>query len=506
MSLTPSPFQERIYEFVRTGTGSAVVVAVAGSGKTTTIINALQYIPPEQTVQLLAFNKSIATELQTRIERLEMQRLQAGLSFPSVKASTFHSACFAAVRGHLEGLRVEVTPRKLHMICRDWLTRTEMDLYSSYICKLVGLAKGSGVGALIPDETEIWNVLTEHHDLTLDSTDADEEEAIQFARDLLKRSTEQAEEDGLIDFDDQLYLVCKWNLILRPYDWVFVDEAQDTNPVRRAIARKALKDEGRLIAVGDPHQAIYGFTGASHDAIDLIQEAFKAERLPLSVCYRCAKVIVTKAKTIVPQIEPAETAEEGKIHYVSAATVGTVLSSSDAILCRNTAPLVSAAYSLIAKGIGCTILGRDIGEGLVGLVEKQRAKGIEALDEKLGIYLKRETEKLERRDQPGKAAAVRDRVECIRTIMDHLDELERTVPGLITKIRSIFTEGGNVLTLSTIHKAKGREWPKVGILRPDLIPSKWATKSWQLTQEQNLQYVAWTRAQQELFLLDGELV
>jgi ATP-dependent exoDNAse (exonuclease V) beta subunit len=55
------------------------------------------------------------------------------------------------------------------------------------------------------------------------------------------------------------------------------------------------------------------------------------------------------------------------------------------------------------------------------------------------------------------------------------------------------------VTLSTIHKAKGREWPKVFLLgRNRYMPSKYATQDWQLDQEKNLIYVAVTRAQEEL--------
>jgi len=84
------------------------------------------------------------------------------------------------------------------------------------------------------------------------------------ARSLIQASNESAKL-GMLDFDDQLYLPLLWKLRLFQNDFVFIDEAQDTNPVRRALAKLALRPGGRLIAVGDPRQAIYGFTGASHE-------------------------------------------------------------------------------------------------------------------------------------------------------------------------------------------------------------------------------------------------
>jgi DNA helicase-2/ATP-dependent DNA helicase PcrA len=76
----------------------------------------------------------------------------------------------------------------------------------------------------------------------------------------------------------------------------------------------------------------------------------------------------------------------------------------------------------------------------------------------------------------------------------------------VEKIRSLFsdTEGEQkVLTLSTIHKAKGKEWDRVFALGMDTYsPSKWARKEWELEQEDNLCYVQVTRSKQHLTLVN----
>ena len=56
----PSVYQQKIYDFITNGSGNAVVSAVAGSGKTTTLINAIKLIPKDKNLIFLAFNKSIA--------------------------------------------------------------------------------------------------------------------------------------------------------------------------------------------------------------------------------------------------------------------------------------------------------------------------------------------------------------------------------------------------------------------------------------------------------------
>ena len=67
-------------------------------------------------------------------------------------------------------------------------------------------------------------------------------------------------------------------------------------------------------------------------------------------------------------------------------------------------------------------------------------------------------------------------------------------------IDALFADGAKgVLTLATYHRSKGREWPRVYLWEHSLrCPSKAARQPWQLAQEGNLAYVAYTRSQQTL--------
>ena len=102
-----------------------------------------------------------------------------------------------------------------------------------------------------------------------------------------------------------------------------------------------------------------------------------------------------------------------------------------------------------------------------------------------------------------KAQAINDRVETLFVMINHLGERERTISGLVNMIQNLFTDNNRgLLTLATVHKAKGLEWKRVFILgRNELMPSKWARKAWQKEQERNLIYVAYTRAKEELYFL-----
>lgn len=497
-AFAPSPYQQAIFKFIQQGRGSAIVKAVAGSGKTTTVLKSLDFIPTGLSVQLFAFNSSIAAELR---ERVGDRR--------NVRASTFHSVGFGAVCKHLQKRPNEVRTDggKCRKLFRATQGEETVELYGDFVCRLVGFAKGVGIGALTPDVDDRWYELIRHHDLYLDAEDADEATAVRLARELLAASNAAAR-DGSIDFDDHLYLPLLWRLRLWQNDFVFIDEAQDVSPVRLALAKLALRPGGRLVAVGDPKQSIYGFAGSALDAMDVIQREFSCVELPLTVSYRCARGIVAKAQTIVPYIEAAEGAPEGEV--LNLPLRGTPerpecaldrLTAHDAVLCRNTAPLVALAYDLIAKGTPCVLLGRDIGTGLVNLVRQMRAKNLDNMLAKLDRYEEREVAKYTAKGEEQKAEAVADRALCVRTVADNLHENERTLPALVARLEDMFSDTNGALTLATVHRLKGREYDTVAVLKPDLMPSKWARQEWQMASELNLCYVAWTRAKHTLIFL-----
>lgn len=481
--------------------GSKMVIAVAGSGKTTTIKNGLRSIPVGSSVQLFAFNTEAAASLKAALAEVAVvdpERVRG------VRAGTFHSVGYAALLKHL-GCRADALKpdgSKVRKTLKALLTEEDHDIYASFVAKLVGLAKGEGIGCLVPDTEDRWYDIVDHHGLYLDAEEATIERGIEIARKTLAHSSQAAKVTKSIDYDDMLYLPLLWKLRLWRNDIVFVDEAQDTNPVRRALARLALKPGGRMYAVGDPRQSIYGFTGASTDAMDLLRHEFDASDLPLTVSYRCSQAVVRHAQRWVDYIEFSDGAPEGEVTIVSEDDALEVLTQDDAVLCRQTSPLVAMAYRLIATGRGCRVLGKEIGEGLVALVRAQRAKGIDRLVEKLTIYRDRETSKFIAKGEETMAEAVVDRVECVMTCVRALPETDRTVPALERRIKALFEVEGWVLTLATVHKSKGLEFDNVAILRPDLMPSRAARQEWEVTQEENLCYVAATRAKLKLMYLE----
>lgn len=497
-----SPYQAAVFDHFRTSRSSAIVKAVAGSGKTTTIKNAIRYLPSNLFVQLFAFNVEAAGQLKAALVEIDASN--------RVNAGTFHSVGYRAVARHLNA-KLEPDAGKCRKLFRAKTNPLIDAAYGAFAAQLVAYAKGEGIGALVPDTDTRWWDLVEHHGLYLDAEEVEgmevsEAEAVSYARQLLIWSNEAAKLDHSVDYDDLLYLVVLWKLRLWQNDVVICDEAQDTNPVRRAMLRLALKPTGRLYAVGDPKQSIYGFTGASTDAMDLIAREFNTKELPLMVSYRCATAVVERAQTWVPYIEAAPTADEGEVlDDVPLHEALALLGPKDAILCRQTKPLVSLAYGLIARGRACRIMGKEIGQGLVNLVEAQRARGIKGLVTKLETWKRKQMARFIAKGDERRAEGVADRVDCLLVIIEALPEGERTIPALVARITALFDDNDTgVLTLATAHKSKGQEWQQVAILRPDLMPSKGARQEWQYEQEINLMYVAATRAKHTLIYVRAD--
>jgi superfamily I DNA/RNA helicase len=258
------------------------------------------------------------------------------------------------------------------------------------------------------------------------------------------------------------------------------------------------------VAVGDPRQAIYAFTGADSDAMDQIKEAFDCTDLELTITYRCPKAIVRHAQQWVSHIQAHDTAPEGEVVDMASQDALATVQKGDAILCRNTAPLVSMAFQLIRSGRAAHVEGKEIGKGLTTLTRKWWLDDAQEFLTRLRTWAAIEHEDLVSRQRGGAAAALMDKVET----MEVLAEGCATVEDIRRKIGGIFedTEKDDAkkrITLATIHRAKGREWNTVYWFgHSTLCPSGYAKTREEKTQEENLQYVATTRAKKRLVLVE----
>lgn len=503
-TFVPSPQQQAVFDWVDRGYGSAFVEAVAGAGKTTTLIEALKKM--RGSVAFVAYNKKIADEIKEKVAKLDFGN--------RVRVGTFHSFGYNAWKRIHPNVRIEADEKADRI--REHLNsifaindegKHSLELEGEvfklfpFVQKLVSLAKQRVIGVFghIDDES-LWFDIVDHFDLAYEIEDeALIEKGIEMAISALRFSTKIAPE--IIDFDDMLYMPLISGCKMWENTWLLVDEAQDTNPARRALARKMLWAKGRAIFVGDRHQAIYGFTGADNDAVDQIMKDFRCKILPLTVTYRCPKEVVKMANTVVSHIQAHDTAPEGQVSELAYDEFWKIndLTPTDAVLCRNTKPLVEMAFALIRRGIACHVEGREIGAGLIKLADRYKAKDLDELRDKLEDFRTREVQKLIAKGKETQAQGVEDRVDTILILADKV----HTIDGLKDTINSMFkdTDGKKpeTLTLSTIHKSKGREWDRVFILGYyELMPSSFARQEWQIQQEYNLMYVGVTRAKDRL--------
>lgn len=197
-------------------------------------------------------------------------------------------------------------------------------------------------------------------------------------------------------------------------------------------------------------------------------------------------------------IQPHPTAPDGSVTTLSSYSPSDFPSTA-AVLCRNVAPLVSFAFALLRRNVPCRVLGREIGAGLIKLIDSQKASDLDELEQKLTSSRQRELRAADRHGNPAAVGNINDRYDCLAVFLDEARLCSGSIDSIKARIKSLFDDNADcVLTLSTIHKAKGLEWPTVFILDRTLLPSRYATQPWQLRQERNLHYVAVTRAKLDL--------
>lgn len=505
-----SPQQQAVVNWVSNDKGSLELVARAGCGKTSTLMEVIKTIAASKLgdVAVMAYNKAIANELKAKLDKL-------GIDWKVAQAGTVHSFGFGAWRKVAPN--VQIDDKKVQNLVASLVdTYSNHDVYrdcGSTVSKLVSLAKQRALGHLVPIENtaewmDIWDHFGLENDVTEDYRDV---EVIAAAQKVYRLSLDRCRE--VIDFDDMILAPLYHKARFWPKDWILVDESQDTNPARRALALAMLKPRtGRMIFVGDDRQAIYGFTGADSNSMAQLKQATNAKTLPLTVTYRCPKAVVKEAQRLVADITAHPSAPEGKVSSIPYADLEKQnLCKDDVILCRNTAPLVSSAYTLLSKGIACRVEGREIGQGLIKLARRWKIKMLDKLLEKLEDYQARQTAKFMSQGKEEKIDSLVDQLDCLRVVISRCQLLKKhTVDELVSEIESMFgnTKEGEqpaVLTLSTGHKSKGREFDRVFLLdMAKYCPSPYAKKEWQRLQEANLEYVMITRSKRELIYVNSE--
>jgi hypothetical protein len=486
--MKPTEQQQDLINGMSSGSGNVAGVARAGTGKTATFAMGADQVDPLLDVTACAFNRDIVKVMLEKLPKHWRIKTMNGLGYGSLY--------------RLLDRKLRIEEYKMRNIIREIPGSSEFPDFS----KATGIVKAWGVaprGALADPRSMFEDTTQTYHDL-FDKYDIDvglHPNPIGAIRQALLVSIQQAWQ-GVLDFDDQLYLAYIYKAALPRADLVLIDEAQDISPIQRGLLWQMLKPEGRLIAIGDDRQAIYGFRGADRESLPKIIQEFSCEPLPLTMSFRCSQAVIERAQKFVPDITAWDQAPEGSV-TVEKEMAYKEFPRNAAILCRNNAPLMSACLGFIKQGIGATMLGREVVVGLQQLIDKQRADTLVQLSNNLWQDVDHRVRLLEQRDKQVQADNLKDKAECIQVLIEYLGK-NNTVRALKEKLNNMFSEQRGVITLSTIHKSKGLEWPTVFILDRELMPSRWAKTEEQILQENNLHYVAITRAQVDLVYINSE--
>lgn len=503
--IAPTEEQQEIVSSIASSPSSLMISAYAGTAKTTTLQLAAPGI--QYRALALAFNKKIADELRGKMPQ-------------NYFVKTLNSLGHQALMKSLEVKSIRLDDRKLGKLVTQAIKDQGLHL-SAYQWEatrnLVSAAMQAGISLnnegqpLLDDTPQNWASLLD------DLSSEDFPLCYDLGRRVLKDSNYLTRQ-GTISFDDQIYYPTILGGLWDSYGIVFVDESQDLSPLNHRMLELSMTPNSRLVAVGDSRQAIYAFRGADSSSMKTMRRLSSSwDDLPLTMTFRCPKKIVERQQEHAPGYRAWDGCREGFFDstfgeagkweftdlssYLTSSGLSTV-----AVLCRNNAPLLSLAFKLLRRGIGCHMLGRDIGRGLANLTKKicrDDSSSITTFLRLLEDWELTQCSIAEANNNPTKADKIRDQSDSLRAVAEGASA--KTVKNLLSALENLFDRSEGLITLSSIHRAKGLEWDCVIHLDPWRIPSKWALRDpVQMEQEKNLLYVAETRTKHSLFNLNLE--
>ncbi len=463
--LEPSEFQSRIYSELESSEQNLLIEAVAGSGKTTTLKECSRRAAGSSI--FLAFNKAIAEDIRSKVT-CDVK------TFNALGHRLWAENCPRA------SLDFKKIPKIIKAIMGDSSDEKE---FGYTLGRVVGLAKNNAFGIFQDPSTQDFIDLIEAYslDIPFDKLDA----FGSICREAFERSRLDFK---TFDFDDQLWTPIREGWVYPQYSNIFPDEAQDLNPIQHLMLERMSRDS-RIIAVGDRHQAIYGFRGASHDSMDQLKSRFSMLELPLSISYRCSQSVVLAAQEFCPTIQWREGAPVGSLEWNER--------DPDSyerymVLCRTNAPLFREILAYVRARKPCQVMSSFL-DSFQGFIRGFKSTYTSDLKAKVERWFQRELEVAKAKGQKGKIAGLWDKYDTVMLLCQQFTKTEDMIQ-MVKKLGD--SRSGPIF--ATIHKSKGLEYKHVYILRPDQLGGFGDLSPEQKVQEDNLHYVAITRAEETL--------
>lgn len=540
--------------------------ALAGTGKTTMLEHLASYKDPAEKWLYLVFNKKNQVEAQQKFPKhVEVktshsflgQVLNKSADLGSIEQTDIWDQRGERINRIIDDLLEHDTtfPRRLLYQAKKTIKN------------IASLAKSFAVDPKAGDaEGKINNIIDQYAidtDLSTEQQSSNRDfrpQLIDKVLDALHYSwpgnARNPEYASMRDHDDTLwYAAMSDNLNWPKYDVVMADEIQDFNMCQQVMLQKLAASGARIVGVGDPNQAIYAFRGADSNAFGNINQMVNSlpsggSDLPLPVNYRCSKSVVNfvNNNTIVDNLQ-AGIDKEGVVttdkQYDEAmynlqdewGKSGGKLSQETAFISRTNADLASSALDLIRANMDFAIIGRDFSKELIDQVEAVTGKGrranivpIDQLAQDMTSHMQslavKWAGKLSKADDLAEMQRVTEAISSvisylgetgyvdqklnmqIRDSQDFIDYLRKRFKGIDTDTVKGSAEykkidKTKVITLMTAHRSKGLEYDRIFIINNEMFPHPRAKTSMEMQQEENLRYVAYTRAKNELHVMTG---
>ena len=282
--------------------GPSLVIAGAGSGKTRVLTYKIAYLLQQGvkpwSIMALTFTNKAAREMKERIGKLVGQELAQHLYM-----GTFHSIFSRILRAEAQHIG----------FTNNFTIYDESDSRSliKTIVKEMGLDEKVYKPASVHSRISIAknNLMSaENYARDKESYQADQRAKMPRLGEIFITYVQRCQQANAMDFDDLLTLTFKLfqehEDIRKKYadrfDFLLVDEYQDTNHAQMRIVMQLCKEKERVCAVGDDSQSIYSFRGANIDNILSFQSRFKEAKLfKLEQNYRSTQSIVEAANSLI---------------------------------------------------------------------------------------------------------------------------------------------------------------------------------------------------------------
>ncbi|GGN49980.1 DNA helicase [Streptomyces kronopolitis] len=254
----------------------------------------------------------------------------------------------------------------------------------------------------------------------------------------------QREDHGVVRFEHDHYLKM-WALSepVIPADFLLLDEAQDTNPVVEQVVT-AQRDHAQLVMVGDSAQAIYGWRGARD-----VMTGFDGRQLSLSRSFRFGPALAAEANRWLTIIE-------APLRLTGAPDLKTYVRqvrAPEAILCRTNARAMVEVIRQLAAGHRVALAGGGEALGALARAAHDLEAGRRTAHPELMLFETwGELHEYAEFDPAG-----RDLLPLVELVDEH------GTPALLRALQQLSPEESAEVTVSTAHRAKGREWASVRI-------------------------------------------